>query len=136
MLSRVRNKIMKQDNQKSQIVIYKSPAGETKIDVRFDGGTVWLTQNALAELFQTTKNNISIHVKNIFKEGELVHSATVKEYLTVQKEGKREVSRDLAMEIVEKNFNEYRRIEATKDINFDEVALRVLASAKVKKSKK
>ncbi len=127
---------MKQDNQKSQIVIYKSPAGETKIDVRFDGGTVWLTQNALAELFQTTKNNISIHVKNIFKEGELVHSATVKEYLTVQKEGKREVSRDLAMEIVEKNFNEYRRIEATKDINFDEVALRVLASAKVKKSKK
>lgn len=86
---------MKKDNQKSQIVIYKSKTGETKIDVRFDGDTVWLTQNALAELFQTTKNNISLHVKNIFEEGELSKSATVKNYLTVQKEGTREVSRDL-----------------------------------------
>jgi hypothetical protein len=86
---------MKKDNQKSQIVIYKSKTGETKIDVRFDGDTVWLTQNALAELFQTTKSNISLHVKNIFEEGELTQSATVKNYLTVQKEGKREVSRDL-----------------------------------------
>ncbi|MEI7621157.1 MAG: virulence RhuM family protein [Candidatus Moraniibacteriota bacterium] len=86
---------MKQDSQKSQIVIYKLPSGETKIDVRFNGDTVWLTQNALAELFQTTKNNISIHVKNIFEEGELAQNATVKEYLTVRKEGNREVSRDL-----------------------------------------
>lgn len=86
---------MKKDNQKSQIVIYKTPTGEIKIDVRFDGETVWLTQNALAELFQTTKNNISIHVKNIFEEGELAKNATVKEFLTVQKEGKREVSRGL-----------------------------------------
>lgn len=86
---------MKKDNQKSQMVIYKSPSGETKIDVRFDGDTVWLTQNALAELFQTTKNNISLHVKNIFEEGELIQGATVKNYLTVQKEGAREVSRNL-----------------------------------------
>lgn len=49
---------MKEETQKSQIVIYKSPSGETKIDVRFDGDMVWLTQNALAELFRTTKNNI------------------------------------------------------------------------------
>ena len=86
---------MKKDNQKSQIVIYKSPSGETKIDVRFDGETAWLTQNGLAELFQTSKNNISIHVKNIFEEGELAQNATVKEFLTVQKEGNREVSRSL-----------------------------------------
>ena len=86
---------MKKDNQKSQIVIYKSPSGETKIDVRFDGETAWLTQNGLAELFQTSKNNISIHVKNIFEEGELAKNATVKEFLTVQKEGNREVSRSL-----------------------------------------
>ncbi len=86
---------MKKDNQKSQIVIYKSPSGETKIDVRFENETVWLTQNALAELFQTTKNNISIHVKNIFEEGELSQNATVKKFLTVQKEGGREVSREL-----------------------------------------
>lgn len=86
---------MKKYHQKSQIVIYKSKTGETKIDVRFDGDTVWLTQNALAELFQTTKNNISLHVKNIFEEGELLKSATVKNYLTVQKEGMRDISRDL-----------------------------------------
>ena len=80
---------------KSQIIIYKTETGETKIDVRFDGDTVWLTQFALAKLFQTTKNNISQHVKNIFEEGELNQNATVKKFLTVQKEGAREVSRDL-----------------------------------------
>ncbi|MFH1030586.1 MAG: RhuM family protein [bacterium] len=82
-------------NQNSQIVIYKSPSGETKIDVRFDGDTVWLTQNSIANLFQTTKNNISLHVKNIFAEGELSRNATVKNCLTVQKEGGRDVSRDI-----------------------------------------
>jgi len=83
------------ETTKSQIVIYKLPSGETKIDVRFDGDTVWLTQNSLAELFLTTKNNISLHVKNIFEEGELVQDTTVKKFLTVQKEGERKVSRDL-----------------------------------------
>lgn len=86
---------MKKNNQKSQIVIYKAENGQVKIDVRFENETVWLTQNALAELFQTTKNNISQHVKNIFEEGELNQKATVKEFLTVQKEGAREVSRDI-----------------------------------------
>lgn len=86
---------MKKDKQKSQIIIYKSETGETKIDVRFENETVWLTQNALAELFQTTKNNISQHVKNIFEEKELEQSATVKKFLTVQKEGARKVSRDI-----------------------------------------
>ncbi len=79
----------------SQIVIYKAQNGETKIDVRFENESVWLTQNALAELFQTTKQNISLHINNIFEEGELKHGATVKYYLTVQKEGGREVSREL-----------------------------------------
>jgi hypothetical protein len=62
---------MKKRITQSQIVIYKNESGETKIDVRFDGDTAWLTQNALAELFQTTKQNISQHIKNIFEEGEL-----------------------------------------------------------------
>lgn len=79
----------------SQIIIYKTEDGQTKIDVRFEKETVWLTQNALAKLFQTTKNNISQHVKNIFEEGELTQKATVKKYLTVQKEGAREVSREI-----------------------------------------
>lgn len=86
---------MKKNIQKSQIIIYKTDDGRTKIDVRFENETVWLSQNALAELFQTTKNNISQHVKNISEEGELDQISTVKKFLTVQKEGKREVSRDI-----------------------------------------
>lgn len=82
-------------NNKSQILIYKAEDGQTKIEVRFDGDTVWLTQSALAELFQTTKQNISQHIKNIFDEGELKQNATVKYFLTVQSEGLREVSREL-----------------------------------------
>ena len=73
---------MKKQITQSQIVIYKSESGETKIDVRFDGDTVWLTQNALADLLQTTKQNISQHIKNIFEEGELQPHSVVKDFLT------------------------------------------------------
>jgi len=62
---------MNPNPSKSQIIIYKTEDGQTKIDVRFENETVWLSQNALAELFQTTKQNISLHIKNIFEEGEL-----------------------------------------------------------------
>src|SRR3990167_4491672 len=75
-------------NNKSQIVIYKTEDGQTKIDVRFDGETVWLTQNVLAELFQTTKQNISQHIKNIFDESELQPNSVVKDFLTTAADGK------------------------------------------------
>jgi len=80
---------------KSQIIIYKTETGETKIDVRFENETVWLTQNALADLFQTTKQNISQHIKNIFEEKELSETSTVKKFFTVQKEGNREIKREI-----------------------------------------
>lgn len=77
----------------TEFLLYVSEDGKTRIDVRLQGDNVWLNQLQLAELFQTTKQNISLHIKNIFEEGELVPAATVKEYLTVQTEGKRAVSR-------------------------------------------
>ena len=77
----------------SQILIYQTERGQTKIEVLLENETVWLTQKLMAELFQTTKQNISIHIQNIYNEGELPPEATVKEYLTVQKEGDRQVSR-------------------------------------------
>ena len=77
--------------QKSEILIYQTEDGQTKIDVRLEEETVWLSQVQMAELFQTTKQNISLHIKNIFEEGELDEISTVKEYLTVQTEGKRMV---------------------------------------------
>ncbi len=86
---------MKKDNQKSQIIIYKTEDGQTKIDVRFEDETVWLTQNALVELFQSSKANISEHIKNIYTEKELTPQTTVRKFRTVQKEGNREVSRNI-----------------------------------------
>lgn len=79
----------------NEIIIYQTQDGQTKIDVRIENETVWLTQNQMAELFQTTKQNISLHIKNIFEEGELLEDSTVKDYLTVQNEGNRKVSRNI-----------------------------------------
>lgn len=79
---------------KSQIIIYQTENGETKLDVRFQDETVWLTQKMMAELFQTSSQNITIHLKNIFEEGELEESSTCKDFLQVQKEGNREVKRN------------------------------------------
>ena len=77
----------------NQIVIYQSEDGQTQVDVHLENETVWLTQAQMVDLFQTTKQNVSLHVGNVFKEGELEEKSTVKEYLTVQKEGERKVSR-------------------------------------------
>lgn len=85
--------IDKMEENKSQIIIYQTENGETKLDVRFQDETVWLTQKLMAELFQTTSQNITIHLKNIFEEGELEEEATCKDFLQVQKEGNREVKR-------------------------------------------
>jgi hypothetical protein len=81
------------EKNNSQIFIYQTEGGKTKIEVRLENETVWLTQKLMAELFQTTKQNISFHIQNIYNERELSPEATVKEYLTVQKEGNRQVSR-------------------------------------------
>jgi len=79
----------------NNIIIYQTTDGKTKIDVKIDKDTVWLTQNQMAQLFQTTKPNISMHIKNIFTEGELDENSTVKDFLTVQNEGSRQVSRNV-----------------------------------------
>ncbi len=76
-----------------QIIIYQNEKGETKLDVRFQDETVWLTQKLMAELFQTSSQNITIHLKNIFEEGELDEESTCKDFLQVQIEGGREVNR-------------------------------------------
>jgi len=86
---------MKKSNQIGEIIIYEGGNGQPRIEVHFENETVWLTQAQLAELFGTTKQNISLHIQNIIEEGELKKEATVKEYLVVQKEGNREVSRQI-----------------------------------------
>ncbi|MBX3043883.1 MAG: virulence RhuM family protein [Candidatus Kapabacteria bacterium] len=77
----------------SQIIIYQTEDGITKLDVRLEDETVWLTQKMMSELFQTTPQNITIHLKNIYDEGELNEIATCKDFLQVRKEGNRFVER-------------------------------------------
>lgn len=77
----------------SELILYQTEDGITKIDVRLENETVWLTQKLMAELFQTTPQNITIHLKNIFEEGELDEISTCKDFLQVQKEGTRQVER-------------------------------------------
>ena len=76
------------DENKGDIVIYQSESGETKIDVRFQDETVWLTQAQLCELYQSSKANVSEHIKNIFEEGELEQSAVVRKIRTTAADGK------------------------------------------------
>lgn len=83
------------EQNKGDLLFYHTEDGQTRVEVKFEGDTVWLTQNQMAELFQTTKQNISLHISNIFDEGELKQDSTVKEYLTVQTEGSREVKRKI-----------------------------------------
>jgi hypothetical protein len=79
----------------SRLVLYQAEDRKTRIEVRLEGGTVWLTQAQVAELFQTTPQNITLHLKAIYEEGELFEAATCKPYLQVRLEGGREVSRNL-----------------------------------------
>jgi hypothetical protein len=77
---------------KSEIILYQ-PNKTVSLEVRLDAETVWLTQQQMKELFNSSKQNISLHINNIYKEGELDVQSTVKEYLTVQREGSRSIQR-------------------------------------------
>lgn len=83
------------DDSRGDIIIYQAEDGLTKIDVKIENETVWLSQQQMADLYNTTKQNISLHIKNIFDEDELNENSTVKEFLTVQKEGNRNVERNV-----------------------------------------
>lgn len=78
------------------IIVYQSESGQTKIDVRFQDETVWLTQQQMAELFQSSRTNIVEHIKHIYEEGELVESSTCRNFRQVQTEGTRQVTRDVS----------------------------------------
>jgi hypothetical protein len=79
----------------SEIILYQTEDGRTRVQCRFENETIWLTQAQIAELFQTTPQNVTLHLRGIFAEGELVEAATCKDYLQVRLEGGREVSRKL-----------------------------------------
>ena len=84
---------MPEDN--NSIIIYQSEDGNTRIDVKFTGETVWLSQQQMAELYQTTRPNIVQHIRNIYADGELDEPATCKNFLQVRQEGNRQVAREI-----------------------------------------
>ncbi|MBI1938494.1 MAG: virulence RhuM family protein [Ignavibacteriales bacterium] len=86
---------MEENQNKSEIILYQTEDGQTKIEVRLENETVWLTLNQLSELFQKAKSTISEHINNIFLEGELPREATVRNFRTVQIEKSRSVGRSL-----------------------------------------
>ena len=77
------------DTVRSEILIYQTDDGHTKIDVKFEDETVWLTQAQLCELYQTSKSNISEHIKHIFEEGELEETSVVRKFRTTAADGKK-----------------------------------------------
>ena len=86
---------MTDKEDKGQIVIYQSDDGQTNIDVRLEGETVWLSQQQMAELFQTSRTNVVEHIKHIYDEGELEEEATCRKFRQVRQEGSRTVTREL-----------------------------------------
>lgn len=83
------------DGEKNEIIVYQPEGGEFHIEVRVDQDTVWLTQAQMAELFGTVPQNITVHIKKVYDEGELEKNSTCKEYLQVASEGSRKVKRTL-----------------------------------------
>lgn len=83
------------DSDSGQVLIYQSESGQTRLEVRLVEETVWLTQAQVAELFQTSADNISLHLKNIFEDKELEEVATTEDFSVVRLEGGRQVRRNL-----------------------------------------
>lgn len=83
------------NNSKGEIVIYKSENGQIEFEAKLENDTIWLTQDMMAKLFETTVPNINMHIKNVYDEEELEQNRTIKDFLIVRKEGNRQVSREI-----------------------------------------
>ena len=94
--------MIKKDNQQSQIIIYQTEDGKTRVEVRFEHENVWLTQKIMAELFETTKQNVSLHLQNIFNDKELNQSSVVKDFLTTASDGKKYKTKMYGLEAIYK----------------------------------
>ena len=83
-----------------QFLVYQTQDGKLKLDVRFEGETVWLTQQHMAGLFQTTKQNVSLHIQHVFSEGELSEDSVVKESLTTAADGKNYATKFYNLDVI------------------------------------
>lgn len=111
--------------ENNEIVLYQ-PDETIKLEVRLENETVWLTQQQMAELFVTTPQNITMHIRNIYKEGELMSESTCKDFLQVRKEGKREVKRVQKIYNLDVIISVGYRVKSFRGTQFRQWALRIL----------
>lgn len=116
----------------NQIIIYNTEDGKSKINLKLEDGTVWLNQLQIAELFQTTKQNVSKHIKAILEDGELSEVSTVNYQLTVQKEGKREIERNIAFYNLDMILAIGYRVRSPRGVQFRKYASTVLKEYLIK----
>lgn len=114
------------------IIIYNTEDGRAKIELQVENGTVWLNQNEIAELFQTTKQNISKHIKAIFEDNELDEISTVNYQLTVQNEGNRRIKRELTYYNLDMILAIGYRVRSPRGIQFRNYASTILKEYLVK----
>jgi len=119
-------------NSTAEFLIFTGQSGEQSIEARYEDETVWLTQQLMAELFQSSKQNISHHIKSIYEEGELQPEATVKKYLTVRQEGKRQVKRDLEYYNLDMIISVGYRVNSVRATQFRQWATQVLREFAIK----
>ena len=117
---------------KGQIILYQTPDGESKIEVRLENDTVWLSADQMAELFQRNKSTISRHIKNVLEDGELEEAATVAFFATVQNEGDREVERRIAFYNLDMIISVGYRVHSHRGVQFRIWATKVLKEYIVK----
>ena len=116
----------------NNLILYTTDDGKSQIQLRADLGTVWLTQLEMAELFDATKQNISLHLKNIIEDGELDAAATIKESLTVQTEGTRQVQRPVTLYSLDAILAVGYRVRSPRGVQFRRWASTVLKEYLVK----
>lgn len=110
----------------SEVIIYETESGQTQVSVRLDAETVWLTQRQLAELLDTSADNVSLHLKNIFAGGELAESATTEDYSVVQSEGARTVTRIVKHYNLDAIISVGYRVNSKRGVQFRQWATRTL----------
>lgn len=116
----------------TEVILYKTADQRTRVEVRLEGDTVWLTQAQMAELYQTTVQNVSLHLQGIYEDGELDQGATIKSYLIVRSEGARSVSREVLHYNLEAILAVGYRVRSSRGTQFRQWATARLAEYLIK----
>ena len=122
----MQKEIEKYNPSDETVVIYRSADSAVQLDVQLSEETVWLSQQQMASLFDSTVPNISIHIRNIYKEGELLKEATVKDFLIVQNEGGRKISRHVLFYNLDVIISVGYRVKSQRGVQFRQWATKVL----------